>query len=379
MLLDYIKQGQKGHYLGLEFGLEPLNRKLYGVRKGTITTIAAKPKVGKTAFTDDQYIYKLYLNNREAFEQGLIEIHYFSYEISLHVKQAKIMAAYIRDRLGIKEIEHKGEKYQISAPLLLGWIRDKDREVVDLKPIESEILKAYKDIIEPLFGEWKGKKQVKKGYIHFITSRENPTGIRNYLLDIAKDEGEVITEEYIKNGIKKERIVGFQPYNRQRFHLVIIDHLRKVPVERGFSRKENIDKLMEYEVEFRDLYGIFSFINIVHLNDEDTYLIRAAGEFYIPGLENLKDSRNPGEDSDIVIILFNPTDPRYALKRYLGVTLRDLREYVDNIEGNHVHIRVVHIILNRYGDAPVSFYTLFDGPGGTFKYLPPKILFDDLK
>ena len=375
MLLDYIKAGQKGNYLGLKYNLEPLNRKLYGVRKGLIITVAAKPKVGKTSFVDDLFLYHLFMNNREAFENGLIEIHYFSYEISLFVKQAKILAAHLREKYGIKEIEHKGEKYQVSAPLLLGWIRDKDEEVVSLKSIEKEIMQGYKEVVEPLFGVWKGKKRVKPGYVHFITSRENPTGIRNYLLDIAKREGVFITEKYKRDGKERERVVGFLPNNNQKFHLVIIDHLRKVPVERGFTRKENIDKLMEYEVEFRDLYGIFSFVNIVHLNDEDTYLIRAAGEFYIPSLENLKDSRNPAEDSDIVIVLFNPTDPRYALRRYLGINVKDVKDYVQRTYGNTSHIRVVHIILNRYGDAPVSFYTVFDGPGGIFKHLSPSELF----
>ena len=74
----------------------------------------------------------------------------------------------------------------------------------------------------------KQEKKIKAGKIDFITHRENPTGLNNYMLKFASRRGIVNTVKYKnKAGENKESVISYTPNNPDEYVIVIVDTLRK--------------------------------------------------------------------------------------------------------------------------------------------------------
>ena len=65
--------------------------------------------------------------------------------------------------------------------------------------------------------------------------------------------------EFLENGKlieKSEFVKEYKPTNPNLITTVVIDHIGKLKNERGYSKKERIDKMSEYLGEVRDRYGL---------------------------------------------------------------------------------------------------------------------------
>jgi len=249
---------------------------------------------------------------------------------------------------GISEITHNGETYLLSSRYLLGKLQDREGEVIPLTEEHKTILEdIYTNRIIPLFGEYNSKGiKLKEGVIQFMEDRDNPTGMRNTILEYARKNGEFTFQEYeaTEDGkkVKKNRLLGYVHKDKQKRTIIITDHIRKLKRERGYSMKENMDKWIEYSVELRN-FCHYTFVHIVHLNRSISNIERLKfnGEYIYPTGEDVKDSGNLSEECDYLFTLFNPTDEKYGLTTHFGHQLHEYPNY-----------RSIHLVESRDTECP---------------------------
>jgi len=349
-----FQKGKEGMNLGLPMGIPPLTRDTLGTQKEHIYSIAAPPKVGKTTLIDFIFLLAIYMLSPNAN----VEWIYYSFEISRIKKEFKFAAFFMFRDFGIQFFEHEGKQYPISADYLMGKLLDDNNKPIVVHTEHEEQLRIiYRTRIIPLFGEYNIRgERIRKGKIDFIEHRENPTGIRNYILTYARTNGKFIMEKYTiidKNGDKenKERIIGYQPNDENKMLIVITDHVRKLIRERNFSMKENIDKFAEYQVELRNICK-FIFVNVIHTNRNifDIERIKYAGEYFYPSSEDVKDTGNLSEDSNVLFTMFNPNDDKYGIKKHFGLEVVDKNDKLV-----HPNYRSLHIVEARDFEAPLHY------------------------
>ena len=364
--IENYKKGQEGYNKGLFMGegCEEISRSINGVQKGMIYSIAAAPKGGKSTFTDYAFVVEPWL---DSIKQGIpFEIIYNSYEIDRVSKEFDLAACFLaRDyqccyinlpegitRDGLSQIE-------ISSKYLRGRLQDDNGNLIKVKEnVEEALKKVYEDRIIPLFGEYSvDGKLIKKGVITFHENRNNPTGIRNDIIAYAEERGKFQYEHYhvpAKNGQPArdgKKMIGYIPNDPNLFVLIVTDHLRKIVLESGFTLKQAVDKYSEYCCEIRNFCN-FSFVQIIHLNRSmaDTQRMKFAGDLLFASGDDIKDSGNLSEDSDLVFTMLNPNDEKYNLSKHFGIDIKDS-------QGNDIYpnYRSIHLVENRHGDSPLHF------------------------
>jgi len=359
--IEAFKEGQQGNNKGLPTGLIPLDRAIDGVQKKAIYGVAAGPKVGKSTLVDFAFVIHPILY---CLEHKLpIHIIYFSYEIDRVKKEFDFASFFFYHDYQIDTIEHNGIEYPMSARYLLGKLQDAQGEIIPVsKDHQQKLSTIYKTRIIPLFGEYdiKGHK-VTEGVIQFLEDRDNPTGMRNTILAYAKLNGEFQFQEYETTDdgkkVKKQRLIGYVPKDKDKRTIIITDHIRKLKRERGYSMKENMDKWIEYTVELRN-FCHFTFVHIVHLNRSISNIERLKfnGEYIYPTGEDVKDSGNLSEECDYLLTLFNPTDEKYGLTTHFGYILEEYPNY-----------RSIHLVESRDTECPQHLAVQMKGNVKQFK------------
>ena len=361
--VETFKAGQEGKNFGLPTGLKSLDYAIDGVQKKSMYGICAAPKVGKTTLTDFSFVLHPFLFLLEQKKKNPdtefdIQWHYFSYEINRIRKEFDFASFFFKYDHGIRDFEYEGETYRMSSRYLLGRLKTKvgGKTIPVCKEHKDLLERIYLDRIIPLFGEYDNKgKQIKPGYIIFLEERDNPTGMRNLLLQWYKNNGEFDFQEYetfVKGKkLKQKKIIGYKPDNQSRFHIVVTDHIRKLKRERNFSRKEVIDKWIEYSVELRNWCGS-SFVHICHLNRgiNDIQRIKFESETLHPTGDDVKDTGNLSEECDYLLTLFNPREEKYKLDSHFG---NDLNMYPN--------YRSIHLVESRDTECPQHLFTQLIG------------------
>jgi len=356
-----IQQGKKGSFFGLPTGLKSLDKAIEGIQRKSIYGIASAPKVGKSALTLFSFIVNPYLYMLSQNKLDNVEWIYFSYEMDRIKNELKAAALFMYLDYGIWYITDKqGKNYDLSPSYFLNRKVDDNNNIISMSEEHEKMLKnIYKERIIPLFGEFDNNgKQIKKGKIIFYGDPDNPTGIYKELWKKAEREGKIITEEYINYlGERKQKIIGYKPNNEEKYTIVIIDNLRKLRIERGFTLKENMDKMVAYSVELRNLFN-YTFVEIVHLNRSISNVDRLKffKEVIYPTSNDLKDSSNLAEEADFLLTMFNPGDERYNIKEHFGYDLTKYPRY-----------RSIHLVDSRDTESPIHMHTNFHGGISAFK------------
>ena len=280
-LAKTISDGLKGKNMGIPMdkAISHISRYVRGIKKKQLIVILGPSKSGKTTFCDFAYVLslcKFYILNNLLSER-LNSIIYYSFEIDRISKELEFSAHFIalekpkNNYVTLPEgITYQGKnKVIISSDYLASeLISDQDTLIKCDKETFVYLFEViYPKYIIPIFGEYdENGKKVKDGIIDFIENRINPTGMFKDLKKRADKEGTWIKEKYIdKDGITREKTVGYKPDNPEKITLVVTDHYRKWNLERGFSLKQTIDKALDYHVILRNLLG-WTFIDIVHSN-----------------------------------------------------------------------------------------------------------------
>lgn len=362
------KKGQKGGNKGLPMGkgLANVSKAVNGVQRGRMYGVAAAPKAGKSTFVDYAFVLEPFLY---AIANNIpIEFIYFSFELDRVSKEFDFVTFFLANDYGIFDVilpagtTLQGEsKIELSPDYLRGRLQDDNENPILVNPdIEAKIIAIYKTRIIPLFGKFdENGTQISRGYITFIEQKDNPTGIKKFLMNHAKKKGK-FTEKKFGNST---RITGYKASDPNLFTIIVTDHLRKLVTERGFLMKQTVDKYIEYSVELRN-WCQYTFIHIIHLNRNVTEIgrMKEFGDMLFPGSDDIKDTGNLAEDADFLFTIFNPNDEKYNLKKHFGDVIRDK-------DGNPIYpkLRTVHLVESRHCIFPQHFRTNMHGNVKSFK------------
>ena len=146
--------------------------------------------------------------------------------------------------------------------------------------------------------------------------------------------------------------------------IVIVDHIGLTkPIKDYPTKKQAIDRLVEHLQYFRDHLG-YTCVAVSQLNRDLSNPLYKKMDSFEPHLDNIKETGNLGEASDIVLSLFDPIRYNTTDKNY-----GDVEKFRSPING-HKYFRSVSILKNSYGIDGASIGTVFMGQNGLFKELP---------
>ncbi len=374
--IEEFKKGQaeknKGLYMG--DGLSGISKAINGVQRKRIYGIASAPKIGKSTFVDYGFVISPYLEWLKT-QNVNIEWIYFSFEIDRVSKEFDFATYFLYHDYGIEAVSLEegqtttinGEKrtvIDLSPDYLRGRLLDDNNQIIKVKPAIMEVLKeVYANRIIPLFGEYSDTGSlITPGKITFIEEKENPTGVRKFLMRKAEREGKFVHAFFGENG---KKIIGYQPDDPDKITIVIIDHLRKLPPERGFTLKQTVDKMIEYCVELRNWCG-YTFAPIIHTNRSmsDVDRMKYAKDELFPTSEDIKDTGNLSEDADYMFTIFNPNDEKFHLSKHFGMDLKDRHN-----NPLYPNLRTIHLVESRHTFYPQHFKTIMRGNLKAFELL----------
>ena len=205
---------------------------------------------------------------------------------------------------------------------------------------------------------------------HVIFSTEsNPTGIYKFCKQYAEEYGKVYTKptKYKDElGILQETQIFdyYVPDNPNEYVFPLIDTINIIDSERGFTKKQAIDKLSEYLAKYLRNHYNMSPIVIQQQNADNENIESVKINRTRPNTNGLGDSKYTSKDCNIALGIFSPA--KFGLETYLtnehGIGY-DIRKLKDNF-------RTLEVLINRDGELGGIIGLFFDGATSTWSELP---------
>ena len=319
LLWALIEKGKKGDNIGISTGLPKIDKLIGGIQPHRYYLVGAASSVGKTSFV----LYMMYNILKNERKEAPIYFQYYSLEIGADVLLAKLMGLYCAEEFGIY------------------------LTINDILSFETPISEEQYEYL----------KQAKKWlstiteYIDIVDTNVSADVLYARTLKFAETIGHF--EEH--NGRKY-----YIPNNPNQLTIGIFDHFALMNVQAGRTLKQEIDLASSYMVTLKRKLPL-SWIALMQQNRESSSMDRRKADLSEPGLNDLKDSGSPSQDSDVVMQLFFPFREKLA-------TYRGYRILGDNALGQ-VH-RSVILSKNRYGIANQVINLGFYGSVGWWIQLP---------
>ena len=329
-----------------------------GITKRLYHMLGGDPGTGKTSFVDQTYVLDAHDYAYKNEEKVRLKTVYFSMERSQEYKKAKWLAHRM----------YTENNMLVSAPTLLNW--GTGGELTDDM---IETAESHSDFFNRLFED-----------VDIYDGIRNPTGIYKIMVEEALKNGTVYGRDadgtYYKtdldawttnNGQSKKSIRKDQCpldlHTRQREYIpdderliiqIIIDHYGKPRPERGYSRKETIDKTSEYMQIGRDFYGM-SVVGISQFNRNNANIQRRVHTDLSPEQQDFKGTGNTYEDADIVMGLFNPY--KHGLDDFKKYKIKK------TLSNGFSRFRSISLLKNSYGADNLVAGFKFMGECGYFE------------
>tara|TARA_R110002012_G_scaffold74735_1_gene189377 strand:+ start:2503 stop:3576 length:1074 start_codon:yes stop_codon:yes gene_type:complete len=339
-VLDKIDRGKLGLNKGLPMGFDRLVQYVPGIQQGTYYLIGGETGSGKTAFTDNCFLYNPYdyiKSNPEL--KTKFKVFYWSLEIDKTIKITKAICRKLY-------LEH-GIVTDINFVLSRGKNRI-SQEVYDKVVLSKDYFCGLEDCLQ------------------IIDAAENPTGIYKFMQQYARKNGTVYTKT-VNYGNDSEGLQVFDKYvpnNPDEYVLIVVDHIALMKRERGFSQKDNIDKMSEYLIPLRNNYNYIPVV-VQQLGRGLSQTDRFKLDRVEPQLSDFKDSGNTQQDANVVLSLFSPR--KYEIENFRGYDIIKLRD----------RFRSLSILKNRDGAADARIGLQFVGEVGNFREIPTAKDFKD--
>tara|TARA_R110002126_G_scaffold191810_1_gene340002 strand:- start:2809 stop:3888 length:1080 start_codon:yes stop_codon:yes gene_type:complete len=330
-VINNINRGKLGLNKGLPMGFERLVNYIPGIQQGTYYLVGGETGSGKTAFTDDAFVYNpydWYKSNPES--KTSLKIFYWSLEIDKDIKMTKAVC----------------RKLFLDYGMLtdVNFVLSRGKNRVDQETYDAVV--GVRDYFEEM-----------EDVLTIIDANENPTGVNKFMLNHAKANG-TINYKIVNNG--KEDISIFDRYipnNPNEYTILVIDHISLMKRERGFNVKANVDKMSEYLIPLRNNFGYIPVV-VQQLNRSNTATDRFKMDMVEPKLSDFKDSGNTQQDANVILALFSPH--RHEIENFRGYDIKKLRD----------RFRSIGILKNRDGPSDVRIGLKFVGEVGQFSELP---------
>jgi replicative DNA helicase len=324
-----IEEGLEGKYKGLDNGFNRLNELIFGVQRKCYTLIGGMSGTFKTTLLD--FIVLNAIESAKA-QNIKLDIFYYSFEIDELTKQCNWLS----------QLAYKNYGRVIKPEKIKGLGKNR------LSSDEKEIINSLIPEVEDMF------KNIK-----FTFSPTNPTGIYNEIFSHCRKNGNLLFHDYLdESGNTQQGISGFLPSD-DRYTLVLIDHLYLLKKERGFSTKENMDKMSEYLIYLRNLFNITPIV-VQQFNQglSSTDRAKFKGVDLSPSQTDFKDTTNPYQDCDIALGLMSPY--KLDMASYGGYDISILKDKMVSLK----------VIKNRLSRDGVSIGLYVKAESGSFEELP---------
>lgn len=319
--MELIERGIQGGNRGIPHGFKRLSSYIPGLQSGTYYLIAAESGNGKTAFTDEVFVYRSFDHIKSLRDEDAnFKILYYSLEIDKRIKIIKGICRKLYTEYGIitdvNYILSRG-KNRISSEIYEKVVQSADyfeqlEDHLILKDASASPSEIAKDIVK--FANKNGKLTKIGGKISYKSNHENETVF------------------------------------------IIIDHVGLCKKEGGLNDKQNIDKLSQYMVPIRNTYN-YSPVLIQQFNRSISSSDRFKLHMVLPQPSDLKSTSVTYEDCNTCLALFSP-------KRYDMPSFRDY-----DIERLQDRFRSLSILKNRDGEADKILGLNFIGEIGYFTEL----------
>lgn len=319
-----------------------LDNLLAGIAKGIYYCVTASPKVGKSQFTDEIFVFNPLMFAFKHKELLRCRILYFTLEMSPEAKMAQALSHIV--------FMYSGGKYRIDPKDMLSQRQNRalSQEVIDFMQ-EGECAEFIKFFDER---------------VTFIDSISNPTGIYKFLKDYASTCGKmhkkkvVFTDNKSKESYEREIDDYYEANDEEEYRIVILDHMSLITQEAGLSLHESISLLSsKYFVRLRNKYN-YTIVAVqqqaASLESNDNVKLKRIR----PSKDSLGDNKLTSRDFNVLIGLFSPK--LFDLKEYCQY---DIKKFGD-------HIRFVEVIADRSGASGKLIPFFFDGAVNFFKELP---------
>lgn len=321
LIKERVDRGVAGQNAGLPMGFDRLVEYLPGIQQSTYYLVGGETSSGKTALVDNCFLYNPYDFISSGNTNIKLKVIYYSFEIEKSIKLTKAIC----------------RKIYLDHGLLLdvNYIlsRGKNRITQD----HYNLVMQYSDYIDKM-----------QDVLEIIDKPTNPTGIWTHLLNYSHSVG---------TWDNSQALSSYTPKDPNLYTIIVIDHLGLVKGERGYTKKENIDKLSEYMILLRNKCNFIPVL-ISQFNRSLSSSDRFKIERVTPQLSDFKDSGNPAEDANVVMSIFSPQ--RYNIPEY--------RDYNIEMLGNR--FRSISLLKNRDGEADVNIGLKFIGEVGHFSEFP---------
>ena len=337
-LQDAIERGKLGLNTGLPMGsLDKLLSIVPNIQQRTYYLVAGEPGGGKSAFALNSFLYNPFSLLR-AHNPNKLTFKVFMW--ALEIPKIDIIAKAVCRKLYFKH------GYVVDVNLVLSKGKNRITDEVYKDAME---LSYFYDEIEEIFQ---------------IYPPENPTGIYHTMTDYAKKNGEIITKSYQgSDGVTREAFDKYIPANPNEYVIILIDHVGLLRRERGFDAKQTIDKMSEYMVSLRNMYGYIP-VMVQQISRSMSTTDRFKLKRVEPQLSDLKQTANTQEDANIIFSLFSPA--RYDFEEHRGYNITQLLD----------RYRYLSVLKNRDGEADVGLGLNFIGEIGAFAELPASKILD---
>ena len=195
-----------------------------------------------------------------------------------------------------------------------------------------------------------------------FSNEKNPTGIWKAVKNYCEDNGTVYRKEVpIKDESGNPHMVQafdkYVPNNPSQYVFALVDTVNLIDLERGFNKKQSIDKMSEYAISLRNRYNV-SPIFIQQQNADNESIDSIKYHRTRPTTAGLGDSKYTSHDANVVLGIFSPF--RFGLKEYLGYPIDKLKD----------HYRTLEILVNREGEVGGIVSLFFDGATCNWFELP---------
>ena len=330
LLYELIERGRQGKNIGLNTGIQKIDKFTGGIQRANYTLIFGLSGSGKSAWVLYNNIYRPLKDNPEKD----IKIIYFSLEMSSDTLLAKLLSLYIYEEFG----------RVISYQKLMSW-----SDVLDDESYEFAIKgRAWLDSISSkllIYDESLSSKSFYKVMMENLeawgTFSKSPDGRRRI---------------YTRN-------------NENQWVWVVIDHIGLCSPSPGSTKKQAIDDISHMSVGFREICKV-SFYVLMQQNRAASDMDRRKAELTELSDEDIKDSGDPFNDCLVCIGIYHPL--KYKIKTHKGypIIIEKDSPAPEDFIGLRDTYRAAQLIKNRFGQCdkivPVSFF----GEIGYWKALP---------
>ena len=360
LVLKEVDKGIEGVNIGIPFPMKRLGKKINGIQKQMLILVGGAGGTGKTALVDFLYVLVPYLwikaqKNKDKGSTINLKVTYHSMERSKKYKLQKWTCVYLY-------LKHK---LVIDVPTINGW----SSKLFDVTPEIREKIESAQDFINGM---------IDSGIVNIIDGAMHPTAILSGVTKYADAHGKTEYDKIIVNGKPMNVNPRYTPNDPDLYHVIILDHMKKLKRESGNSEKDNIDLMSGYCGFMRDRYGYIP-IMISQFNRGLSDSSRMKNKVLAPEPSDFASSSNMYDDADLVIGLFNP----FKLKIISDLGF-DVGKFVT--DSGYNRYRSLHVLKNTFGVDDVAAGVLFRGEMGLWEELPKwddkadlKIVYEKLK